>query len=89
MISRIIQTAVWIILDFMQKPNPIIVLLYIQNSDQCKKRFAVKRLMRLSLQTATGYFCCFVIFAALRWLRHQRPIIFCWTAQSNNSRYSA
>ena len=44
MISRIIQTEVnvrlrritltevWIILDIMCKPNPIIVLLYIQNS---------------------------------------------------------
>jgi hypothetical protein len=29
MISRIIQTEVWIILDIMRKPNPIIVLLYI------------------------------------------------------------
>ena len=72
----------------MREPNPIIVLLYIQNSDRCKKRFAVKRLVRLTFQTAAGHFCCFVIFAALKRLRHQRPIIF-FTAPSNNSRYSA
>ena len=82
-------TEVWIILDIMRKPNPIIVLLYIQNSDRCKKIFAVKRLVRLTFQTAADHFCCFVIFTALRWLRHQRPIIFFWAAPSNNSRYSA
>ena len=51
-ISRIIQTEVqlrqitltkvWIILD-VHKLNPIIVLLYIQNNDRCKKRFAVEK----------------------------------------------
>ena len=74
-LRRITLTLVWIILDIMRKPNPIIVLLYIQNSDRCKKRFAVKRLVWLTFQTAEGHFCCFVIFAASRWLRHQRPII--------------
>ena len=53
------------ILDSMGKPNPIIVLLYIQNSDRCKKRFAVKRLVRLTFQTAAGHFRSFVIFADL------------------------
>ena len=75
-LRRITLTEVWVILDIMRKCNPIIVLLYIQNSDRCKKRFAVKRLVRLNFQTAAGHFCCFVIVAALRWLRHQRPIIF-------------
>ena len=87
MISRIIQTAVRIILDIMRKPNPIIVLSYIQNSKRYKERFAVKRLVRL--KTAAGHFCCSVIFAALKWLRHQHPIIFFSTTPSNNSRYSA
>ena len=41
-LRRITLTEVWIILDITRKPNPIIVLLYIQNSDRCKKRFAVK-----------------------------------------------
>ena len=31
-LRRITLTEVWIILDVMRKPNPIIVLLYIQNS---------------------------------------------------------
>ena len=86
---QITLTLVWIILDIMRKPNPIIVLLYIQNSDRCKKRFTVKRLERLTFQTAAGHFRCFIIFVALWWLRHQCPIIFFWTAPSNNSRYSA
>ena len=68
------MTEVWIILDIMRKPNPIIVLLYIENSDRCKKRFVVKRLVKLTFQTAADHFCCFVIFAA---------------APSNNSRYLA
>ena len=72
-IRQITLTSVWIILDIMCQPNPIIVLLFIQNSDRCKKRFAIKRLGRLNFQTAAGHF---VIFAALRWLRHQRPIIY-------------
>ena len=76
-------TEVWIILDIMRKQNPTIVLLYIQNSDRCKKRFAVKRLVRLTFQTAAGHFCRFLIFAALRWLSHQHPIIFFCTAPSN------
>ena len=67
-------TEVWIIPDTMRKPNPIIVLLYIQNSDRCKKRFSVKRLVCLTVQTARGHFCYFVTFALLRWLRHQRPV---------------
>ena len=75
-LRRITLTEVWIILDIMRKPNPIIVLLYIQNSDRCKKKFAVKRLGRLTFRTAARHFRCFVIFAALRLLRHQRPIIF-------------
>ena len=70
------MTLVWIILDIRRKPIPTIVLLYIQNSDRCKKRFAVKRLVRLTFQIAAGQFCCFVIFVALRWLRDQRSIIF-------------
>ena len=65
MISRIIQTEV----------NPIIVLFCIQNRDRYKKTFAVKRLVQLTFQTAAGHFCCFEIFAALRWLYHQRPMI--------------
>ena len=69
-------TEVLIILDILRKPNPIIVLLQIQNSNRCKKRFAVKRLVLLTFQTAASHFCCFVIFTALRWLRHQRPITF-------------
>ena len=63
MISRFIPTEV------------TVVLLYIQNSDRCKKRFAVKRLVRLTFQATSGLFCCFVIFAVLKWLRHLRPII--------------
>ena len=78
----------WHNIELGRKPNPIIVLLHIQNSGRCKKRFAIKRLVRLTFQTAAGHFCCFVIFAALR-LCHQRPIIFFWSAQSNNSRYLA
>ena len=35
-------TSVWIILDIMHKLNSIIVLLYVQNSDRCKKIFAVE-----------------------------------------------
>ena len=31
-LRRITLTEVWIILDIMRKPNPIIVLLYIQSS---------------------------------------------------------
>ena len=105
MISRIIQTEVnvicrsrrqitlsevWIILDNMRKPNPIIVLLYIQNNHRCKKRFAVKILLRLTFRTVAGHFCCFVISTTLRWLRHQCPIIlFFWTAPSNFLQYSA
>ena len=89
-LRRIILTEVWIILHIMRKPNPIIVLLYIQNSDRYKKGCAVKRFVRLTFQTAAGHFCCFVIFAALRWFRHQHPIIFFfWIATSKNSRYSA
>ena len=60
-LRRITLTEVWIILDIMRKPNPIIVLLYIQNSDRCKKRFAVKRLVRLTFQIAAGHVCCFVV----------------------------
>ena len=74
-VRRITLTEVWIILDIVRKPNPIIVLLHIQNSDRCKKRFAVKRLVRLTFQTSAGHFCCFVILSALRWSRHERPII--------------
>ena len=91
-LRRITLTEVWIILDIMRKPNPIIVLLYIPNSDRRKEIFPVKRLVRFTFQTAAGYFCCFVVFAALSWLRPQRPIIFlCFflTAPSNNSRHSA
>ena len=55
MISRrITLTEVWIILDIMRKLNPIIVLLYVQNSNTntigCKQSVAVKKLMRLILQ---------------------------------------
>ena len=59
-------TEVWTILDIMYKPNSTIVLSYIQNIDRYEKRFAIKRLVRLILQTASGYFFGFVIFAALR-----------------------
>ena len=69
-------TEVWIILYIMRKPNPMIVLLYIQNNDRCKERFAVERFVPLPFQTEAGHFCCFVIFSALRWLRHQRPTTF-------------
>ena len=44
-LRRITLTEVWIILGIMRKPNPIIVLLYVQ-----KQSVAVKRLMRLILQ---------------------------------------
>ena len=53
-------SEVWIIHDVMHKLNPIIVLLYIQNSDRCKEIFAVKRLLQLTFQTASAHFCCFV-----------------------------
>ena len=65
-----------LILDIMRKPNALFVLLYIHNSDRCKKRIVVKRLVRLAFQTAAGHFCCFVIFATLKWLHHQCPIFF-------------
>ena len=87
-LRRITLTEVWIILGIMRKPNPMIAL-YIQNSDRCKERFAVKRLVRLTFRIAADHFCCFVIFLALRWLRHQRPTILFWTAPSHNSRYLA
>ena len=38
------------------------------------KRFAIKRLVRLTFHTAAGHFCCFETFAALRWSSHRRPI---------------
>ena len=75
-LRRITLTEIWIILDIMRKLNPIIVILYIQNSDRCKKRFAVGTLMRLTFQTAAPQFFCFVILAALRYVRHQCRIIF-------------
>ena len=77
-LRRITVTEVWMILDIMRKWNPVVALLYIQNGDRCKKRFAVI------------WTCYFVIFGAFRWLRHQRPIIFFFFLRipSNNSRYS-
>ena len=42
MLRRITLAEVWMILAFMHKPNPIIVLLYVQTSERCKKRFALK-----------------------------------------------
>ena len=74
-LRRITLTEIWIILDNMRKPNPIIVL-HIENSDRCQKRFVVKIFVRLIFKTAVGHFCCFVIFATLRWFHHQRPVIF-------------
>ena len=64
-LRRITLTVVWIILDIMGKPNPIIVLLYIQKREICKKRFAVKRLVRLTFQTAAGNFFLFCNFRGL------------------------
>ena len=59
MISRIIQTEVnviqtevWIVLDIMRKPNPIIILLYIQAKCGRKKSHAIN----------LAKFCYFVIF---------------------------
>ena len=55
-LKRIALTEVWIILDIMRKPNIIIVLLCTQNSDRYKKRFAVKRLVRLTFETVVSHF---------------------------------
>ena len=82
MISRIIQTEVnviqtevWIVLDIMRKPNPIIILLYIQAKCGRKKSHAIN----------LAKFCYFVIFARFEvvtssasnkfFLGHLRPII--------------
>ena len=73
-LRRITLTEVWIIRDIMREPKSN-VLLYIKNSSKCKKKFAVKKLVRLTFEITVGNFCCFVYFAALRWLRHQSPII--------------
>ena len=42
------RPEVWVILDIIRKPNPIIVLLYIHTKMQAKS--GKKRLMRLILQ---------------------------------------
>ena len=71
MISRIIQTEVnvicnidrgQIILDIMRKPNPIIVLLYIQNSHtKMQEKYGSKKTHAINL----AKFCYFVIFGHL------------------------
>ena len=59
-LPQITLTSVWIIRAIMRKPNPITVLLYIQNSHKCTKMQAKcgsKKLMQLIL----GNFVIFVI----------------------------
>ena len=59
-LRRITLTEVWIILDIMRKPNPIIVLLYIQNSHtKMQAKCGSKKTCAINL----AKFCYFVIFA--------------------------
>ena len=81
------MTEVWIILDVMRKRNPIIVLLYIQNSQtMVQTKCGSKEAHAINL----AKFCYFVIFARFEVVRssasnnyfldYLRPI--------NNSQYS-
>ena len=74
-------TKVWIILDIMRKPNPTIVLLYIQNSHtKMQAKCGSKKSHAINLTK----FCYFVIFARFEvmtssasniFFGHLRPII--------------
>ena len=58
--KRITLTEVWIILDVIRKPNPTIVLLYIQNSHtKMQAKCGSKKTCAINL----AKFCYFVIFA--------------------------
>ena len=88
-LRRITLTEVGIILDIMRKPNPIIVLLYIQNSDRCKKRFVVKTRV-INFPNCCEPFLLFCNFRGLEVVTSSASNnFFFWTAPSNNSRYSA
>ena len=59
-LRRITLTEVWIIFNIMRKPNPIIVLLYIQNSDtKMQAKCGSKKTKTINL----AKFSNFVIFA--------------------------
>ena len=88
-LRRITLTEVWIILDIMRKPNPIIVLLYIQNS-HAKIQVDIFPILilqcslRQQSQTYCKPFCYFLIFARFEivtssasnmFFGHLRPII--------------
>ena len=80
------MTEVWIILDIMRKPNPIIVLLYIQNSQtKMQAKCGSKKTHAINL----AKFCYFVIFARFEVVTSSASnnILF-WTPPSNNSQYS-
>ena len=92
MISRIIQTEVnvrritltevWLTLDIMRKPNPIIVLLYIQNSHTKMQAKCGSNAINLAK------FCYFVIFARFEVVTSSASNNFFFTPPSNNSQYS-
>ena len=59
-LRRITLSEVWIILDITRKPNPIIVLLYIQNSHaKMQAKCGSKKAHAINFSK----FCYFVIFA--------------------------
>ena len=81
-LRRITLTEVWIIFDIMRKPNPIIVLLYIQNSHtKMQAKCGSKKTHAINLAKC----CYFVIFARFEvvtsstsnkfFFGHLRPII--------------
>ena len=65
-LRRITLAKVWIILDIMRKPNPIIVLLYIQNSHtKMQAKCGSKKSHAINL-AKFGYFEIFVRFEVRR-----------------------
>ena len=85
-LRRITLTEVWIILDIMRKLNPIIVLLYIQNSHtKMQAKCGSKKTHAINLAKC----CYFVIFARFEVVTSSASNnSFFWTPPSNNSQYS-
>ena len=71
-------------LDIMRKPNPIIVLLYIQNSHT---KMQVKCDSEKSHAINLEKFCHFVVFARFEAVTSSASNNFFWTPPSNNSQY--
>ena len=78
-------TEIWIILDIMRKPNPIIVLLYIQNS-HTKMQANCGSKKTCAIDFAKFYY--FVIFARFEVVTINNIFFLDTVPPCNNSQYS-